>query len=495
MDASCDLPNIYTKSSILSRRSKARTRAGIKNKLPLLSKTAPTTRSPTKLNSSFDFNYRYSVLPGNNTRVVLSSLRKRPWWSTSHEENQLDSNLIWEMYKNNDRYNGKSSGVALLNHMQNNKYLVSKKGLYHSIRSYCELNNVDILKIIPRTFHISSNASVESDIMATDFRDFVAFNKSFEDRDIVWIVKPASKTNRGMGIKVTSGLENTLKIVQQHKSVKSATSSANKQRSNKINLTDEGGKKMESQQPKQQPQETQRHTKEWIVQEYMTNPMLVSGRKFDIRCFILLTHSKRAGLRAYIHEEGYVRTSSKPFRLDHFNDRETHLTNDAVQKHSKKYGKYEIGNKLSWTEWQESIVKEYPSFPNNVVYSQIIPKIRDISALSVSSCATFLSASDVQHSFELLGYDFMVTDELEVKLIEVNSNPCLEFACPLLTRIISVVIEDTFRVAVDGCFRPPPPGRRTRLCEDALIEINRDPHGYSLIYPAASSDFTAHGLP
>ncbi|CAN0444621.1 unnamed protein product, partial [Discosporangium mesarthrocarpum] len=37
----------------------------------------------------------------------------------------------------------------------------------------------------------------------------------------------------------------------------------------------------------------------------------------------------------------------------------------------------------------------------------------------------------------------------------VNSNPCLEFVCPLLERIISGVIDDTLTVAVDSQFRPP----------------------------------------
>lgn len=36
------------------------------------------------------------------------------------------------------------------------------------------------------------------------------------------------------------------------------------------------------------------------------------------------------------------------------------------------------------------------------------------------------------NNFELLGYDFMIDEELKVYLIEVNTNPCLEQPCNLL---------------------------------------------------------------
>lgn len=49
------------------------------------------------------------------------------------------------------------------------------------------------------------------------------------------------------------------------------------------------------------------------------------------------------------------------------------------------------------------------------------------------------------NSFELFGYDFMITDDFNVYLIEVNTNPWLETPCSLLTTIISSVIDNSFR--------------------------------------------------
>jgi Tubulin-tyrosine ligase family len=41
---------------------------------------------------------------------------------------------------------------------------------------------------------------------------------------------------------------------------------------------------------------------------------------------------------------------------------------------------------------------------------------------------------------------------LRVTLLEVNSNPCLEFSCPLLEQVITRVVEDTFRCALPDVY-------------------------------------------
>jgi hypothetical protein len=57
-----------------------------------------------------------------------------------------------------------------------------------------------------------------------------------------------------------------------------------------------------------------------------------------------------------------------------------------------------------------------------------------------------------KNSFEIYGFDFMIDDEFKVYLIECNTNPCLELPCPLLTRVISELLDNSFRVAIDPLF-------------------------------------------
>ena len=77
--------------------------------------------------------------------------------------------------------------------------------------------------------------------------------------------------------------------------------------------------------------------------------MLYNRRKFDIRCFALVT-SHNGLMKAYFYRDGYIRTSSKEFSMNNLTNKYVHLVNDAIQKYSEDYGKYEAGNKLSYYE-------------------------------------------------------------------------------------------------------------------------------------------------
>ena len=48
----------------------------------------------------------------------------------------------------------------------------------------------------------------------------------------------------------------------------------------------------------------------------------------------------------------------------------------------------------------------------------------------------------IHNQFEVFGYDFMIDEDMEVYLIEVNTNPCLDTSpCPLLQRLITQMID------------------------------------------------------
>jgi len=57
--------------------------------------------------------------------------------------------------------------------------------------------------------------------------------------------------------------------------------------------------------------------------------------------------------------------------------------------------------------------------------------------------------SQPYNGFELMGFDFMLDEDLNLFLIEVNTNPCLDTPCILLQRIILQVLDQTLKLAVD----------------------------------------------
>lgn len=412
----------------------------------------------------------YAVMPGNNSRAVLNEFRKRPWWNGSNADTQ-GIDLSWEMYKNKKQFKDKIFKKTLVNHLYMNQCLVSKKGLYKTITNYCSSTNLDPLNIIPRTFYLDADETSSGD----DFLSFCAYNAERgssseeggapESGEPVWILKPASQTNRGMGIKVARGLEAALEIAR--------------------------GRCPPSREQSQQKEVSAARRRAlavgWVVQEYMERPLLVSGRKFDIRCFVLLILDKHNGLQGYYFPTGYIRTSSKVYSLKNLSDREAHLTNDAVQVKSKTYGQFEECNKLNYSTWQTVIEREYKQAPPNVIQEHILPKLEEIVRISVSAASQTLTSGldcHVERSFEVLGYDFMVKEcDFSPVLIEINSNPCLEYVSPMIENIISSMVSGVFMTAVDSVYPPPAEGSRSKMCQSAVEALQSQENAFKKIYP------------
>ena len=61
-------------------------------------------------------------------------------------------------------------------------------------------------------------------------------------------------------------------------------------------------------------------------------------------------------VKGYWYRDGYARTTSTEYSLRQgFNS--VHLTNDAVQKNLPDYGKYEKGNKISYDELHDYLLR------------------------------------------------------------------------------------------------------------------------------------------
>eukprot|EP00898_Chlorokybus_atmophyticus_P006741 jgi/Chlat1/7068/Chrsp57S06771 len=67
----------------------------------------------------------------------------------------------------------------------------------------------------------------------------------------------------------------------------------------------------------------------YVVQRYISSPLLVEGYKFDLRLYVVVTSF--SPLEAFIYKEGFARFSTVPYTLDDLSNLYIHLTNSAVQ--------------------------------------------------------------------------------------------------------------------------------------------------------------------
>jgi Tubulin-tyrosine ligase family len=70
------------------------------------------------------------------------------------------------------------------------------------------------------------------------------------------------------------------------------------------------------------------------------------------------------------------------------------------------------------------------------------------------------------YTFEIFGFDFMIDDDFSVYLIEANTNPCLETNCPILSRLIPTMLDNSFKIALDPIL--PPPDLNFKRAHEAL---------------------------
>ncbi len=298
---------------------------------------------------------------GNNPGLVKSVMKERWWWGFTNEPG--DSTVLWTQWrkmsfirqlKKLGKGRPEETELMLCNHLEGNYCLGNKKGLFYCMKKYYAIKKQNLWDILPLTFHIRKGkedpefskflhafASPDSGTAETpgaeeeaEGEDDDGENQS-ENSDTekeappgnVWIVKPGENTNRGTGILVSQDLKEIENYVSDP-------------------------------------------THSYIIQKYIERPLLYKDRKFDIRCFGLIT-STNGCIKGYFYPEGYVRTSSKPFTLDDLS-RGVHLTNEAVQINYNDFGKFEAGNKVSYGDLQT-----YLSASKGADFAKdIVPKIK-----------------------------------------------------------------------------------------------------------------------
>ena len=145
---------------------------------------------------------------------------------------------------------------------------------------------------------------------------------------------------------------------------------------------------------------------------------------------VILLLFQNGSLKGYWFKDGYIRTSSFEFQLTNFNTF-VHLTNDAIQNNSEFYGKYEDGNKVSYSQFQKYLDTKH-SGAGFDFEAQILPKIKNITIDSILASRHLVKGNCKKPVFEVFGLDFMIDENFQPWLIEINTNPCIETSCLVL---------------------------------------------------------------
>ncbi|KNC54186.1 tubulin tyrosine ligase [Thecamonas trahens ATCC 50062] len=156
----------------------------------------------------------------------------------------------------------------------------------------------------------------------------------------------------------------------------------------------------------------------YVVQQYVTNPYLIGGKKFDLRLYVaVLSYSP---LVVYVYRSGFARFSSVRFSADasELSNSLMHLTNVAVQKKSASYAAE------SGAKWRLANLKRYLLTRHSAsTIDAAFARIQELIVASLRGVEEVI-ASD-KAAFELYGYDVLLDDELRPWLLEVNASPSM----------------------------------------------------------------------
>ena len=199
-----------------------------------------------------------------------------------------------------------------------------------------------------------------------------------------------------------------------------------------------------------------------VIQQYLRNPLLLQGYKFDLRLYILVTSF--SPLEAFIYKEGFARFGSRKFtsHADSINDLQIHLTNSSIQNSyihdinanhpAQAAGKDGGGNKVLVT-WLWSRLRD-----QGIDVDELWKDIKELCVKTLLSTGDEIPSQP--NAFELFGFDVIIDDECKPWLIEVN-------ACPALSREhhLDVAVKEALLLDIIKIVSPPAYNR------DALAEI------------------------
>lgn len=190
-------------------------------------------------------------------------------------------------------------------------------------------------------------------------------------------------------------------------------------------------------------------TERSICQVYLSRPFLIDGYKFDLRVYTLI--SSCDPLRIYVYREGLVRFATSRYKEPtsvNVSNIFMHLTNYAVNKHSRTYNQdTEAGSKRKLT-WLNAFLKNLGYDVDKLWRSidEVIIKtvISAYPILKHSYVACFPNHDVIPACCELLGVDIILDRKLNPQLLEVNHSPSFHTDTELDCEVKESLLTDMF---------------------------------------------------
>ena len=169
---------------------------------------------------------------------------------------------------------------------------------------------------------------------------------------------------------------------------------------------------------------------EWVIQRYIENPMLYDNKKFHLRIYLLICDN-----RFYYFNIGKVALAKKMFKLTDFHDKDIHDTH------------FTPADDLLFPD----MFGDDKVLINNV-YKSVEKILTDLKKDNKFTCYP-----ENKQCFELFAIDMMVTEDEQVKLLEINASIGMPYK---KLDFRKKIFEAQMKTVVDSYFPPKKPTKK-----------------------------------
>ncbi|XP_040007743.1 protein polyglycylase TTLL10 [Xiphias gladius] len=362
----------------------------------------------------------FYFIGGANGAEIVSSYCESRGWKRIYNKQREDFNLKWCETKSPANYCNFRESEQLVYQIPNNKVLTTKIGLLSSLREYERvsskvnhgrgLRRLKMEEFVPTTFRMDVREERDA---------FFAQQEGVRNNEIrMWICKPTG-LNQGRGIFLLKSQEElaAFRLKLQHMD----DSQANR--------------KMHHCRPQA-----------CIVQHYIQSPLLLKGKKFDVRCYLLIACT--APYMVFFRH-GYVRLTCDLYDPCSKNP-SVHLTNQYMQKKNPLYSQLKedtVWSMESFNAYVNDRFQVAKGLPRDWVLGALAKRMQQI----VKQCFFAVKSKlDCRLGFfDLIGCDFMIDEDFKVWLLEMNCNPALHTNCEVLKEVIPSIVVETLDLTLE----------------------------------------------
>ena len=444
-------------------------------KKDLIDLNLKTLQPPLLINpSKKEYIFNYYVNKTYRKQIPLYMKHRLNWNLVTDKEEGYS--FRWKYYPGRVNYklyqyypNIPLEKIRMINLFENYKQIGNKENFFINFIKYCCKNRLNPFQYIPFTIvinksfmyekclknledlnnnmnqdvHSLNNSKIQYTKLFSLMKASGVSNKDFEDLYIYippsfisefnyWIVKPPDLF-QGMGIKVFKDFKEIKNHCQNLFTGIEKVTAEQEDYCKKHNIE----------------LKPTIHKSEFIlIQKYLDSPLLYYGRKFDIRCYVLVDYC----FNVYMCREGHLKACSQKYDLNDLNIF-THITNYSLQKRCKDFSKYEQGNEISFKKFIELLDNTSKiKGRGKKIFNKIYSKMKEEIQISMNAVGRRLKGVPKVLSFQIFGYDFIIDKDYNPWILEINDNPGLEISSELISHLIPRMVDDALRLTIDKVF-------------------------------------------